>query len=74
MKPEVTRAEARQVLTEDPVVLWFREALMEQFDPTKRILGAGTSEQLWQAKGIAEVLLYIKDVDRVLDLLDINED
>ena len=74
MKTTLTRAELRHILTNDHAMIWFRESLIEHFDHRKQLVGASSTERLWQIKGHSEILRYLEDVDLLLDLYDIEEE
>ena len=74
MESEVTKAEARQVLTQDPVVLWYRQAIQKRFNVLNALNGASSDERLWEVKGIAQVMRFIDDPTILLDDLDQDEE
>lgn len=74
VKTTITKTEVRHALREDPVLVWYRDAILEHFDCRKNLNGASTAERLWQLKGHSEVLRYLEDVDILLELLDIEDD
>jgi hypothetical protein len=74
MKSSITKAEARQVLTQDPVVIWYRNAIKKRFDVLQALNGAGSDERLWEVKGIAQVMRFIDDPTLLLEDLDAEEE
>lgn len=69
----LTKSEFRQKFTEDDAFVWFRQTMNDHFDLEKRLLRAQDPETLWQLKGIASVLTYINDCDKLLDHFDTEE-
>ena len=50
MRTTLTKTELRQFFREDPCFLWFKAILQEKFSEEKLLLGASSSDRLWQIK------------------------
>ncbi len=70
MRTTLTKTELRQFFREDTCFLWFKAIIQEKFSEEKLLLGASSSDRLWQIKGMNEVLHYIKDPVILLDMID----
>ena len=74
MRTTLTKAEARQVLREDPVVRWFLDTLILKFESEKNLRGADSAERLWQLKGQAHILQYLRDPEVLVDEMGLPEE
>lgn len=70
----LTRTEVRHALREDPILVWFRDAIIEKFEHRKNLIGAQNTERLWQIKGHSEILQYLENPDLIIGLLDEEDD